>query len=865
MKKIDFQVVLDIKNGVSSVISQIKDQIKGLDSEIKKTNCTADRFTGIFDNLSFPNVNAMISVMQHYGQAVSQATDIGVQFGQSIADLSSITGITGDSLSKLEVQARRVGVESGLGAAKASEAYSILASQIDVATIGIDGLNALQEKTVLMSQAAGITLVESANSLAGTINQFSLSADQAGRVANVLAAGSKYGAASIQELSQSFKVVGASAAAMGLNVEQTSGALEVLSKANLKGSEAGTALRNIILKLNTELGIDLTKTSLSSALDSLSPKLTDATYLSKLFGTENVAAAQFMIKNAEAIGEMTAKVTDTNVAQEQAAIRTDTTANKIEKLRAQMDEYKISMANGLGDYAAYVAILSEYAPAGIMAMQALQGLGTAIMWIGKQQVICNIATAAGTAATTAFKSVQAALNVVMSTNPVGLIVVAITALAAGLVYAYNHCEGFRKVVDSAWSAIKKFGIAIYDSVLKHINIMISGFKIVGIVVKKLFEGDFKGAIDAAKNSTLDLIHSATGLNFGNEIGKTNDELKTTKNILDQTNESSTFLGKSLQDIIGVPARKETVEKDIESTDLSGTIEPKVVTPVGGNSEIARTGGLINDLKSSIGALEKEKPFATTITQIAEINIKLEKLGKELQFLENAKLDIKIEIPKVDKNYDILTNSFSNASSDTLSKQFEKDSKAINKTGDSMRKTDRASKESIHTHLTLADKIGMVGGAMSNLGSAVGGVAGEWINYGANIVNTIATQMIPAITNLVMAKKADAVSGAISGASALPPPWNIIQLGLSVASVLASFAAIPAFANGGIVYGDTLARVGEYSGAGSNPEVIAPLSRLKQLLGTTSGSETGRVEFVISGRNLKAVLDKNNNIITRTQV
>lgn len=40
---------------------------------------------------------------------------------------------------------------------------------------------------------------------------------------------------------------------MGLSVEETAEALEVLSKANLKGSEAGTALRNIILKLNTEL------------------------------------------------------------------------------------------------------------------------------------------------------------------------------------------------------------------------------------------------------------------------------------------------------------------------------------------------------------------------------------------------------------------------------------------------------------------------------------------------------------------------------------------------------------------------------------------------------------------------------------
>ena len=104
-----------------------------------------------------------------------------------------------------------------------------------------------------------------ATSLAGTINQFGLSANEAERVINVLAAGSKYGAAEIEELSQSFKVVGSAASAMGLTVEQSAGALEVLSKANLKGSEAGTALRNIILKLNTELGVDLSRTSLSTA------------------------------------------------------------------------------------------------------------------------------------------------------------------------------------------------------------------------------------------------------------------------------------------------------------------------------------------------------------------------------------------------------------------------------------------------------------------------------------------------------------------------------------------------------------------------------------------------------------------------
>lgn len=266
----------------------------------------------------------------------------GMSFGQSMADLSSITGIAGDDLKALGENARKVGQDSGLGAGTAARAYAILASQIDVAVIGMSGLNNLQEKSVTLAQASGMSIDAAATSLAGTINQFGLSANEAERVINVLAAGSKYGAAEIEELSQSFKVVGSAASAMGLTVEQSAGALEVLSKANLKGSEAGTALRNIILKLNTELGVDLSRTSLSTALDALKPRLTDATYLSKLFGMENIAAAQYLIQNSSAVEEMTRKMTGTNVAQEQAAVRTDTTAHKMEILRAKVDDIKIS-------------------------------------------------------------------------------------------------------------------------------------------------------------------------------------------------------------------------------------------------------------------------------------------------------------------------------------------------------------------------------------------------------------------------------------------------------------------------------------------------------------------------------------------
>ena len=93
----------------------------------------------------------------------------------------------------------------------------------------MDGLNTLQEKSITLAQASGMSLDAAAEALAGTVNQFGLGADQAERVINVLAAGSKYGAAEIGELAQGFKVAGASASAMGLSVEETAGALEVLS------------------------------------------------------------------------------------------------------------------------------------------------------------------------------------------------------------------------------------------------------------------------------------------------------------------------------------------------------------------------------------------------------------------------------------------------------------------------------------------------------------------------------------------------------------------------------------------------------------------------------------------------------------
>ena len=74
--------------------------------------------------------------------------------------------------------------------------------------------------------------------------------------------------------------------------------------------------------------------------------------------------------------------------------------------------------------------------------------------------------------------------------------------------------------------------------------------------------------------------------------------------------------------------------------------------------------------------------------------------------------------------------------------------------------------------------------------------------------------------------------------------------------------IPQFAAGGIVSGPTLAMVGEYSGASTNPEVIAPLDKLQSMMGGAGGNVT--VTGRISGRDILLSNERANFERNRTR-
>ena len=153
--------------------------------------------------------------------------------------------------------------------------------------------------------------------------------------------------------------------------------------------------------------------------------------------------------------------------------------------------------------------------------------------------------------------------------------------------------------------------------------------------------------------------------------------------------------------------------------------------------------------------------------------------------------------------------------------------------------------------SIVDSFGL---AKTGFEGFVSSMASGLIELGAMYLKSIIMNQASATASAV---KVGADAAAATGPAGI---FTIAPLiAMAVGAVASAFGGIPKFAAGGIVSGPTMGLMGEYSGAKSNPEVIAPLNKLQNMIDTGTGSNVNiSGEFVVKGQDLLLVLQRANN-------
>lgn len=128
----------------------------------------------------------------------------------------------------------------------------------------------------------------------------------------------------------------------------------------------------------------------------------------------------------------------------------------------------------------------------------------------KAKNVASLALAAGTKIVTV---AQWALNAAMTANPIAIVVVAVAALAAGLVWLYRNCEPVRKAIDAVWTVVKTVGKNVLKVLLLPMAIAWNAIKALWEPAKAFFSTLWTGINTAASvvwDGITDVVSACAG-------------------------------------------------------------------------------------------------------------------------------------------------------------------------------------------------------------------------------------------------------------------------------------------------------------------------------------------------------------------
>ena len=344
------------------------------------------------------------------------------------------------------------------------------------------------------------------------------------------------------------------------------------------------------------------------------------------------------------------------------------------------------------------------------------------------------------------------------------------------------------------------------------------------------------------------------------------------------------------------------QKEADAIKQNGTSTAK------GLNEKAET---LRDIGTNIELL-REKLQTAGLEEAAQINKAIALWEKKSKTIQNSGKDLTVNasaktLRDISANVDVLTEKLQDASVEQAA-QINKEIDLWKQKGDAIRNAGKAGESTAKQLLTGWGSVKSIAGSIDSITEAVEGNGSAWkkltgiVDGVINILQTAqtVTALLTAATTAqtiattagTIAKEGHAAAAGIdasastaaagaslvaataSGTEAAADTTAAVAktmkahawipfvgvaiggalVGALIASVASAKNSVPKFANGGIAYGPTLGLFGEYAGASHNPEVVAPLDKLRTLLDLGGGNAmSGKVKFEIEGRKLVGVL------------
>lgn len=334
---------------IKGKIREIKDEMSGVNRETKSFFGRAadgfNRYAGV--------VTGFIATFTGVVLGFRKAINTFNEFESKGANLSALTGLVGQDIEDLKNKAKELststtqdGVKITQSAGEIVDAFTLVGSAKPELLKDKEGLIEVTQATIYLAEASKMELGPAVDALTTAMNQYGVGADKATEFINVLAAGSKEGAAAVADISAAMVKFGPAATAANVSVEESVGLIETLAEKGVKGEIAGTGIKRFLLALQT--GADETNpkvVGLTKAVENLQKQQLSATEIKKRFGDEGYIVAQILANESEKLNYYTKAVTDTNIAIEQAIINTATNSAALEQAKNRAE----NMAMALGE------------------------------------------------------------------------------------------------------------------------------------------------------------------------------------------------------------------------------------------------------------------------------------------------------------------------------------------------------------------------------------------------------------------------------------------------------------------------------------------------------------------------------------